>query len=202
MWQSSIGLLSMWELSSSKAEISGQPLKKKEQYTIKILVAPVTTTTTTSNDFDTMVFNVEVDAYVKRKSMLEENTQKTYSLVLVQCTELLKRKINQSKGWSEASTKFDVHEIINTIKSLILKFEYQKHLNIYLHQAKTNFYTLHQGDMFNADYLEKSTYLRTWHLHLRADFEIKKFWIKWRLENTWEGDTISLTHNRNKLRIS
>ena len=38
--------------------------------------------TTTANNSNTMIFNMEVDAYVKWKSMLEENTHKEYYLVL------------------------------------------------------------------------------------------------------------------------
>ena len=36
-----------------------------------------------------MVFNMEVDAYVKRKSVLEEKIQKAYSLVLDQYTKIM-----------------------------------------------------------------------------------------------------------------
>ena len=44
---------------------------------------------------------MEMDAYVKRKSTTEENIQKERSLVLGQCTKLLKSKLNQSTGWSQ-----------------------------------------------------------------------------------------------------
>ena len=50
-------------------------IKNKEQYAIKSPTSPVTTTTTTEKTFDTMVLNMEVDLYVKRKSMIEETIQ-------------------------------------------------------------------------------------------------------------------------------
>ena len=50
--------------------------------------------------FDTMVFNMEGYAYVKRKSMNEENTQKAYYLVLGKFTKLLQSKLKQWTGWS------------------------------------------------------------------------------------------------------
>ena len=76
-------------------------------------------------------------------------------MVLGQWTELIKIKLNRIKGGRKAYTKFDVLKIINIIKYTIFKFEYQKHLPLSLHQSKINFYTLHQGNISNADYLEK-----------------------------------------------
>ena len=62
--------------------------------------------------------------------------------MLGQCTKMIKIKLEQSKGWSEASTKFGVLDIINITKSIIFKFEDQKYLITLLHQSKTKFYTL------------------------------------------------------------
>ena len=97
--------------------------------------------------------------YVKRKYMLEEKTQKAYSIVLGKFTKLLKRKLKQIKDCSEASTKFDVLEIINIIKSVIFKFEDKKFLPLFLHNARINFYTLNQGSVSNADYFGHSNNL-------------------------------------------
>ena len=47
--------------------------------------------------FDTVVFKMGVDMYMKRNSMLEDNIQKSYSIVLVKFTKLLKGKIKHSK---------------------------------------------------------------------------------------------------------
>ena len=66
-----------------------------------------------------------------------------------------KIKLKQSKGWSEASEKFDVLDLINTINSIIFKFKEHNYIPISLHQSETNFYNLHQGIMSNADYVEK-----------------------------------------------
>ena len=54
----------------------------------------------TKNTFDTMVFNMEVDVYVKCKFIINYYTQKLYYLVLGQCTKVLKYKPKQSSGWS------------------------------------------------------------------------------------------------------
>ena len=68
-----------------------------------------------------MVFKMLVYVYVKHKSMLKMNIQKTYSLVLFQCGGLLKSKLKKSKGWSESFTKFDVLKLIKIIKFIIFK---------------------------------------------------------------------------------
>jgi hypothetical protein len=85
--------------------------------------------------------------------------QKAYSLVLGLCTELLRAKLKQSNGWAQVSTTFDVLGLIRHIKLIIFKFEDQKFLPVSLHQAKLNFYSLRQGPMTNAEYLEKFTNL-------------------------------------------
>ena len=50
-------------------------------------------TTKTQIDFDTIMFKMEVDAYVKRMSMFEENIQKAYYLVLGKWNGILNSKL-------------------------------------------------------------------------------------------------------------
>ena len=42
---------------------------------------------------ESRIFDKEIDIYMKRRSTLYENVQKSYSLVLGQCTDLLKSKL-------------------------------------------------------------------------------------------------------------
>ena len=53
---------------------------------------------------ESRIFDKEIDIYMKRRSTLDENVQKSYSLVLGQCTYLLKSNIKQSNEWHAAST--------------------------------------------------------------------------------------------------
>ena len=46
--------------------------RQREWFYIPWPTAPHTMTTATVKTFDTIMFKIEVDAYVKRKSMLEE----------------------------------------------------------------------------------------------------------------------------------
>ena len=64
----------------------------------------------TKDEVDKMILTKKVDAYVKRDSILDENIQKAYSLMLGQCTELLKSKLKTTTDWMTVSTDFDLLE--------------------------------------------------------------------------------------------
>ena len=102
-----------------------------------------------------MIFKGEIDSYVKRKALLTENIQKVYSLVLGQCTELLRSKLKQHADWEIVSTNQDVLTLLVIIKAITFKFEDQKFLVLSLFQAKKNIYSLHQGNLSCHDYLQR-----------------------------------------------
>ena len=80
----------------------------------------------TTDEIESMIYTKKVDAYVKRDSILDDNTQKAYSLMLGQCTELLKRKIKTTTDWMTVSTDFDLLSLMKTIRYVIFKFEVLK----------------------------------------------------------------------------
>ena len=98
---------------------------------------------------------------MKRISTLDENVQKSYSLVLGKCTDLLKSKLKQSNKWHVSSKKYDVLILIRIIRTITFKFHEQKYLPLALHQVKANFYNIRQGSLSNAEYLENSITLST-----------------------------------------
>lgn len=101
-----------------------------------------------------MYFKERVNAYIKCRGMLEENMQKAYSLILGQCTELLKSKLKQSTQWESISGSYDLLGLIKAIKAIIFKFKDQKYLVASLHKAKAGFYALCQHNLTNTEYLE------------------------------------------------
>ena len=103
---------------------------------------------------ESKIFNKEIDIYMKRRSTLDENVQKSYSLVPGQCTDILKSKLKQINGWSAASTTYDVLILIRIIRTITFKFYEQKYLPLALHQAKANFYNIRKVSLSNAEYLE------------------------------------------------
>jgi hypothetical protein len=102
-----------------------------------------------------LIFKGQIDQYIRQEAMLQENMQRAYSLVLGQCTKLLKAKLKQSNKLTTISSAFDVLGLTRLIKAIVFKFDDQKFLPVSLHQAKQNFFSLRQGTITNAKYLEK-----------------------------------------------
>ena len=116
---------------------------------------PVTPTTDPITLLESRIYDKEIDIYMKRRSTLDENIQRYYSLVLGQCTYLLKSKLKQSHEWHAASTTYDVLILLRIIRNITLKFDEQKYLPLAPHLAKANFYNIRQGSLSNEEYLEK-----------------------------------------------
>ena len=53
------------------------------------------------------------------------------------------------------SSTYDMFTLLESIKTIIYKFEDQKYLTLSLHNAKTNFYNFRQVTMTNPYYLDK-----------------------------------------------
>jgi hypothetical protein len=102
-----------------------------------------------------LIFKGKIDAYIKRETMLQDNIQKAYSLILGQCTDLLQSKLKQQAQWAAISSSQDAIELIGLIKTITFKFEDQKFLPLALYQSKANLYSLRQGNMSNHDYLQR-----------------------------------------------
>ena len=84
-------------------------LENKIEITIGIPIDPVIIAPATAlSTAQTLIFKGQIDQYIKRLGMLQENMQKAYSLILGQCTELLRAKIKQSNTWRTVSTSFNV----------------------------------------------------------------------------------------------
>ena len=88
---------------------------------------------------ESRIFDKEIDIYMKIGSTLDENVQKSYSLVLGQCTDLLKSKLKQNTEWNTASTTYDVLILMRITRTMTFKFDEEKYLPLALHQAKNNF---------------------------------------------------------------
>ena len=96
-------------------------------------------------------YDNEIIAMVKRRNALKSNIQKAYSLILGQCTELMKDKLKASTKWEEIQSSQDALELLNEIKTITYKFEEQKYLPLSIHNAKATFYSFRQGNLSNSD---------------------------------------------------
>ena len=93
---------------------------------------------------ESMIFDKEINIYMKRRSALDENVQKSYSLVLGQCTDPLKSKLKKIKEWNAASAIYDILILIRIIRTITFKSDEQKYLPLALHQAKAKIYNIRQ----------------------------------------------------------
>ena len=100
------------------------------------------------------IFKQEINNYVRRKNQLSANVQQAYSLVLGQCTEMMKNKLQSSTNWENISRKQDVISLLEEIKAITFCFEHQKYQILSIFNAKSSFYTFRQGSMTNIAYLQ------------------------------------------------
>ena len=102
-----------------------------------------------------IILNRNIDIYVKRDGVLDENLQKAYSLIHGQCTELLKSKLKKSANRETVSSQYNILGLLESIKTIIFKFKDQKYLPLSMHHAKRNFYAFRQGNLSNPEYLDR-----------------------------------------------
>jgi hypothetical protein len=72
------------------------------------------------------MFEKRVDEFIKRDTKLKENCQAAYSLVLGQCTEYMRAKLEVVGGYNNMDSISDLIELIKMIKGLIYQFEGQQ----------------------------------------------------------------------------
>ncbi len=102
-----------------------------------------------------MIFKGEIDSYIKRKSLLDDNIQKTFSLVIGQRTDLIQSKLKQQAVWTTISQDQDAIALIGLIKTITFRFEDHKFLPLALYLSKASLYKLLEGNMANHDYLQR-----------------------------------------------
>ena len=113
----------------------------EQKVTIPVPVTPTYSAaypriTTQEDRTKEMIFKGKIDAYIKRQTILDDNIQKAYSLVLGQCTELLQSKLKQNANWQAISVAQDVIRLLAQIKTICYKFEEQKFLPLSLYRCQ------------------------------------------------------------------
>ncbi len=142
------------EYVGSKYEYGGDirgAIEKGELPTIAKPRDPPTKTTKT----DQRIWEKQVDQYVKRSGILEENVRKAYSLIYGQCTEALRAKLEAHPDFKAASTAYNALDLLGAIKASMFSFQAQKNPSHGLHEAKQRFYSLYQSKKMTCQqYLE------------------------------------------------
>ena len=102
------------------------------------------------------IFKQEISAYVKQNNVLISDIKMSYSLILGQCTDLMKYKLCNSTQWKLIATNQDSIELLRIIKDIIYQFDNKKYVALAIHNMKVAFYDFWQSPrMNNSDYLSK-----------------------------------------------
>jgi hypothetical protein len=91
------------------------------------------------------IWERRVEEYVKRENKLAANCETVFSLILGQCSEYMRAKLEGLDSYEKMKVGFDMIALIKAIKGLTYQFGGQKYHSMALHQAKKRFYNLYQG---------------------------------------------------------
>jgi hypothetical protein len=111
-----------------------------EPPTIKKPEDPPEKTTKTDN----AIWSSEVLAYVKRRAGMGEGIEQVFPLILGQCTDSMRAKLEGFNTYDGISSSFDSIGLLKLIKSTVYKFQSQQHPALSIHQAKRQFFMIKQ----------------------------------------------------------
>ena len=102
------------------------------------------------------IWRERVKKYVTRTETLDENIKSLYALVLGQCTDIMRQKIEADPDFDDFSKERDGLSLLAAIKKICYNFQSQKYSPQSIHEAMRKFYTTHQGQCTtNQEYYEK-----------------------------------------------
>ena len=109
---------------------------------------------------DDILLKNEVDIYVKRKSTYRQNQATMFSVVLGQCTEALKAKLEADSNYDSILQSRDVIKLLLLIREIAFNYESDKYPYLAVHTSMKAFYEQFQKYSVSADsYLESFTNL-------------------------------------------
>jgi hypothetical protein len=88
---------------------------------------------------DVLLWEMQVDEYVKRKTMLRENLKTAYSLIYGQCSDALRAKLE-----SRPNHAADSIGLLENIRTVMFQFQSERYSPLALHEAKRRFYSFSQ----------------------------------------------------------
>jgi len=98
----------------------------------------------TAKDGEKLKYKLQIEAIVKRENTLEENIGKLYSVIMGQCTELIKENIKQTTGYVVISEAQDGLAALQMIRKISLNFEDFKYLPLATVQVKKQYFGFKQ----------------------------------------------------------
>ena len=112
--------------------------------------------TTTPDPADVERYKLEAKTYHDRKVSLEENLKRVFALVLGQCSQTIRDRVEASSEWKKANSESDTIALLKLIqKSLYNQATGKQFIHAQI-EAELALHKFIQGrNMSNSDYLDK-----------------------------------------------
>lgn len=104
---------------------------------------------------DKAIWQKDIDQYVKRRDQLADNNRRLFDVVLSQCSETLRTKLEGETSYKNLATASDGIGLIKLIKTMLFNFQNNEHLAAAIHAAKRRFYTFSQQKLTCREYFER-----------------------------------------------
>jgi len=96
--------------------------------------------------FQEMILQQEIKDYVERKTKYIDNCNKAYGLILGQCTQGVKNKLEARKDWTTLSSNHDPIELLKAIKEITQDYQDSKYPIASIHRALVTLLTIKQEE--------------------------------------------------------
>ena len=124
-----------------------------KQMQVSVLLKP-TDPATNATAMDKEIWKQEISAYIKKKTAVDEHVCSLFLLVLGQCMDAMKAKLEGLPNWETMQTEMNGLALIKEVKQIAFHFEATCYQPDALYDAICQFSTYHQGpDVPNAEYL-------------------------------------------------
>jgi hypothetical protein len=82
------------------------------------------------------IWTSEISTYVRRKVAVEDGLEKVFPLIMGQCTDSMRAKLEGEDEYNTITKDLDTIALLKMIKNTVYKFQSQRHPALSLHQAK------------------------------------------------------------------
>mmetsp|Transcript_34035 Transcript_34035/g.50008 ORF Transcript_34035/g.50008 Transcript_34035/m.50008 type:complete len:224 (+) Transcript_34035:366-1037(+) len=104
---------------------------------------------------DELLLSKELDMYMKQESLYCQNKAQMFSVIIGQCTEAMKAKLEADSECESLGLVRDVVGLLNLIRKIAYNYEAQHYPFLALHSALKNFYLhLQRSHVTNENYRE------------------------------------------------
>ena len=131
-------------------------IEQMEKYEIPMPLEPDNYGTEDENKTEALIFEKQINRYILREELLNNNITKVFSLVWGQCTDTLKAKLESTNNWKDIQKNKDALQLLKEIKNIIFKFEDESYPMHSLFKANESVYLIkQQEDESNVKYYER-----------------------------------------------